>query len=211
MKAGAGAAGLAVMVRMAAFTARPALWAAALLLALAGAALRPGVPAAEPQAPLKAMPAPEFTHTAPQDWLQSPPLRLADLRGHAVLLDVWTFDCWNCYRSFPWLNALEARLGPQGLRVIGIHSPEFERERDPAAVTRKMAEFGLKHPVMLDNDFSYWRALGNRYWPAWYLLDKQGRIRAHHVGETPAGDARAQRIEEELRALLAERLDDPGH
>lgn len=193
------------MASLASFTARPTLWAVALLLAVVGAALRPGVPAADPQPPPLGMPAPEFTHVQPQDWLQSPPLRLADLRGQVLLLDVWTFDCWNCYRSFPWLNALQARLGPQGLRVIGIHSPEFERERDPAAVARKMAEFGLQHPVMLDSDFSYWRALGNRYWPAWYLVDRQGRIRGRHVGEMHEGDARAQRIEDELRVLLAER------
>ena len=151
-----------------------------------------------------ATPAPEFTRSDAASWINSPPLRLEDLRGQVVLLDVWTFECWNCYRSFPWLNDLESRLGPRGLRVVGIHSPEFERERDRAAVAAKVAEFRLEHPVMIDNDFAYWKALGNRYWPAFYLIDKQGRIRERFVGETHAGEPRALRIEEAARALLAE-------
>ncbi|MEW5788060.1 MAG: redoxin family protein [Pseudomonadota bacterium] len=149
-------------------------------------------------------PAPEFTQTAPAGWINSAPLTLASLRGRVVLLDVWTFACWNCYRSFPWLNDLEARLRDRGLQVVGIHSPEFDHERDPAAVRAKVREFGLDHPVMLDNDFRYWKALGNRYWPAYYLIDKQGRIRAHFVGETHRGDARAREIEARIVALLAE-------
>ncbi|QLQ33513.1 MAG: redoxin domain-containing protein [Candidatus Thiothrix singaporensis] len=71
----------------------------------------------------QARPAPEFTHTDPDEWLNSKPLTLADLRGKVVLLDIWTFDCWNCYRSFPWLNGLEAQYEKQGLQVIGVHSP----------------------------------------------------------------------------------------
>jgi thiol-disulfide isomerase/thioredoxin len=89
-------------------------------------------------------------------WVNSAPLRLRDLRGQVVLLDVWTFECWNCYRSFPWLNDLESRLRPEGLRVVGIHSPEYDRERDTAAVAAKTREFGLHHPVMIDNDLAYW-------------------------------------------------------
>lgn len=147
---------------------------------------------------------PEFTSTEPGHWFNSGPLRVADLRGRVLLVDVWTFGCWNCYRSFPWLKALEADLAGQPFQVIGIHSPEFAHERDPARVAAKIAEFGLDHPVMLDDDLAYWRALDNRYWPAFYLVDKAGRIRHRHVGETHAGDARAQRIERQIRVLLAE-------
>jgi len=117
-------------------------------------------------------PAPAFTHNNPADWINSPPLRIESLQGRVVLLDVWTFDCWNCYRSFPWLKRVEESCGPQGLQVIGIHSPEFDHERDHATVARKVKEFGLGHPVMIDNDFSYWNALGNRYWPTYYLIDR---------------------------------------
>lgn len=149
-------------------------------------------------------PLPEFTTGDARYWLNSEPLRVEQLRGQVVLVDVWTFDCWNCYRSFPWLKGLEAALSEQAFQVIGIHSPEFEHEHDPVQVAAKIEKFGLQHPVMMDNDFAYWRALGNRYWPAYYLVDKQGTIRHLHVGETHAGDSRAQQIEEQIRALLAE-------
>jgi glutathione peroxidase-family protein len=147
---------------------------------------------------------PEFTAQDPAHWINSPPLSRDDLLGDVVLVDVWTFSCWNCYRSFPWLRALERRFGERGLRIVGIHSPEFERERDPARVREKVGEFELRHPVMIDNDFAYWRALGNRYWPAFYLVDRKGRVRQVFVGETHAGDAQAGRIEALVEKLLAE-------
>lgn len=149
-------------------------------------------------------PAPEFTQTDPAAWLNGPPLRLAALRGQVLLIDIWTFDCWNCYRSFPWLNALEKRYHRRGLRVVGIHSPEFEHEHDRAQVSAKVTEFGLRHAIMMDNDFGYWKALNNRYWPAYYLIDKQGRIRARYVGETHADSRQAKAIEARIEQLLAE-------
>ena len=147
---------------------------------------------------------PAFTTAEPGHWFNSPPLRVEALRGQVLLLDVWTFDCWNCYRSFPWLNGLEARLAGQAFRVIGIHSPESAHERDPARLATRIEEFGLHHPVMMDDDLAYWRALGNRYWPTFYLVDKAGRIRHRHVGETHEGDVRAELIEAQVRELLAE-------
>lgn len=149
-------------------------------------------------------PLPEFTNDRPGEWFNGPPLTVADLRGKVVLVDVWTYGCWNCYRSFPWLKSLEKRLAGHDFTVVGIHSPEFDHERDPARVAAKIQEFELHHPVMMDNDFAYWRALRNRYWPAFYLVDKRGVIRHLHVGETHEGDARAQRIEEQILTLLAE-------
>ena len=136
--------------------------------------------------------APQFTHSGARDWINSPPLTLAD------------FDCWNCYRSIPWLKDLEARLGPKGLALMGVHSPEFAHEKAYDKVAAKVKEFGIRHPVMLDNDFSYWNALGNRYWPAFYVIDKQGRLRGAYVGETHAGDRRAREIETLIVGLLAE-------
>jgi glutathione peroxidase-family protein len=150
------------------------------------------------------MAAPEFTHSRSEEWINSAPLRLRDLRGKVVLLEVWTFGCWNCYRSFPWLKVMEQRLKPLGLQVIGVHSPEFEHERVRVNIETKVREFGLTHPVMIDNDFSYWRALGNRYWPAFYVIDKNGNLRARFAGETHEGDAQATRIEEILKQLLFE-------
>jgi thiol-disulfide isomerase/thioredoxin len=149
-------------------------------------------------------PLPEFTSSRADDWINGPALSVAGLRGRVLLVDVWTYGCWNCYRSFPWLNGLEERLAEEPFQVVGIHSPEFERERDRARVAAKVGEFGLRHPVMIDNDLSYWRALRNRYWPSFYLVDKQGTIRHRFEGETHAGDRRAVAIEQRIEALLAE-------
>ncbi len=148
--------------------------------------------------------APEFHQTAPEAWLNSPPLRLADLRGKVVMLDFWTFDCWNCYRSFPWMNAMEARLQDEDFIIIGVHTPEFEHEKVRANIEAKIQEFELKHPTVMDNDFTYWRAMNNRYWPSYYLIDKQGNIRHNYVGETHADSAQALAIESRITALLHE-------
>jgi thiol-disulfide isomerase/thioredoxin len=163
------------------------------------------VDAAAMLAPAGAPPLPEFTQQAPAAWLNSAPLKVADLAGSVVLIDFWTFDCVNCYRSIPWLKDLEQRLGAKGLRVIGIHTPELPQERVPANVAAKVRQFAISHPVMLDADFRYWYALSNEYWPAFYLVDKKGRMRALYVGEIHAGDAQALRIEADIAKLLAEK------
>lgn len=147
-------------------------------------------------------PAPEFTHQDADDWINSAPLSLDDLRGKIVLVDFWTFDCWNCYRSFPWLTSLEAHLPQDQFAVVGVHTPEFDHEKIRENIIRKTEEFSLHHPVMIDNDYSYWNAMRNRYWPAFYLLDKQGQVRAVFFGETHAGDEQAKRIEKSIRLLL---------
>ena len=182
--------------------------AAALITALTAAAvwLMQIAHPASAYGAVEAPAAPEFTHHAPAEWINSPPLSLADLRGKVVLVDFWTFDCWNCYRSFPWLNSVDKRFGKRGLEVVGVHTPEFDHERVRENVVRKVAEFDLDHPVMIDNDYSYWNAMGNRYWPAYYLIDKHGRVRARFVGETHAGDAQAQQIESAVEKLLEEPL-----
>ncbi len=150
------------------------------------------------------VPAPAFTQKSAEGWINSPPLTWRQLTGRVVLLDIWTFGCANCYRSFPWLKSLQARFGSEGLTLIGIHTPEFNREKNRTVLERKVREFDLTHPVMMDNDYAYWRALANSYWPTFYLVDKQGRIRAHFIGETHPGDARAQAIERRIQKLLVE-------
>lgn len=158
----------------------------------------------QPVAEATQAPAPALTHSNAAAWLNSKPLSWADFRGKVVLVDVWTYGCWNCYRSIPWLQEAEQRFGAQGLRVLGVHTPEFEHERERKNVERKLTEFKITHPVMLDNDHSYWNALGNRYWPAFYLVDRQGRIRARFIGETHAGDRNARAMEQAITELLAE-------
>ncbi len=152
----------------------------------------------------KPVPLPEFTQTNKNAWLNSKPLQVKNLRGKVVLLDVWTFECWNCYRSFPWLKQIEKNFSGK-LQVIGIHTPEFARERIRKNVVAKTGEFGLHHPVMMDNDFGYWKALNNRYWPAFYVVDKKGMIRGRFIGEIHAGDRNANSIEKLVRKLIAEK------
>ena len=148
--------------------------------------------------------APEFTSRDPRDWINSPPLGWSDLADRVVLIDVWAFECANCYRSFPWLRSIEARLTPRGLAIVGIHSPEFPAEQERASVKAKVKEFGLEHPVMIDNDLRYWRALNNGAWPAFYLIDRKRQIRARYYGETHEHDEQATRIERAIEALLRE-------
>jgi thiol-disulfide isomerase/thioredoxin len=152
----------------------------------------------------KLTPAPEFTHSKASEWINSKPLKLADLKGKVVLLDIWSYGCWNCYRSFPWTNDLEKRLEDEDFVVIGVHAPEFDSERDRNNVVAKAKQFKLHHPIMIDNDFSYWNALGNQYWPTFYLIDKQGKLRAKYLGETHKGDKQALKIEGGIQYLLNE-------
>ncbi len=149
-------------------------------------------------------PAPAFTHREADAWINSAPLDLAALRGRVVLLDVWTFDCNNCYRSIPWLTGVDKTYGPHGLQLIGVHTPEFEHERVRSNVEKKVKEFGIVHPVMLDNDYSYWNALDTQFWPTYYLIDRRGNVRARYVGEMHAGHARARVIEAKIEELLRE-------
>jgi len=147
---------------------------------------------------------PEFTQTNESAWINSKPLTVNDLRGKVVLIDIWTYECWNCYRSFPWLNDLEKKFAEQEFQVIGIHTPEFDHEKERDNVVEKIKKFMLHHPVMMDNDFAYWRSLNNQYWPAYYIVDKQGKIRGSFVGETHEGDPRAIQIDNLIAKLLKE-------
>jgi cytochrome c biogenesis protein CcdA/thiol-disulfide isomerase/thioredoxin len=132
-------------------------------------------------------------------WINSPPLSPAQLKGKVVLIDVWTYSCVNCLRTLPYVRAWAEKYRDQGLVVIGVHSPEFAFEKDPDNVRKAVRDLGITYPVTQDNDFAIWRALGNKYWPAHYFIDAQGRIRAHHFGE---GDyAGSERI---IQRLLAE-------
>ena len=147
---------------------------------------------------------PEFTQADEIAWLNSKPLMTSDLRGKVVLIDVWTYGCWNCYNSFPWLRSVEAKFADQDFTVIGIHTPEFDREKERENVVKKIEEFELHHPVMMDNDFAYWRARRNKYWPSYYIVDKKGKIRDAFIGETHVGDRRAKKIEKLIAKLLKE-------
>jgi thiol-disulfide isomerase/thioredoxin len=116
-------------------------------------------------------------------WLNSEPLTAEALRGRVVLVDFWTFSCVNWLRTLPYVSAWAERYADRGLVVVGVHAPEFGFEHDLDNVRRATAELGVGYPVVIDNDFAIWRAFGNRYWPAVYLVDRDGRVRFRHFGE----------------------------
>ena len=144
--------------------------------------------------------APEFTET--QRWFNTPgdrPLTLAGLRGRVVLVDFWTYTCINCIRTLPYLKAWDAAYRNDGLTIVGVHSPEFAFEHDAGNVANAIGQFGLRYPVVQDNDMGTWNAYGNQVWPADYLIDARGHVRYAAFGE---GDY--TRTETAIRALLAE-------
>jgi thiol-disulfide isomerase/thioredoxin len=116
-------------------------------------------------------------------WLNSEPLSADDLRGKVVLADFWTYTCVNWLRTLAWLRAWHEKYRDHGLIVVGVHTPEFWFEHDPDNVSWAAQEMGVAYPVALDPDYRVWSDFGNRYWPAVYLADAQGRIRYHHFGE----------------------------
>src|SRR5919107_1831084 len=109
-------------------------------------------------------------------WLNSPPLRAAALRGRVVLIQFWTLTCINWLRTLPYLRAWSRRYASEGLVVIGVHTPEFDVERDIENVQRAADDLQVGYPVAVDSDYAIWDAFGNRFWPALYLIDAEGRI-----------------------------------
>ena len=132
-------------------------------------------------------------------WLNSPPLTRAALKGKVVVLDFWTYSCINCLRSLPYVNAWYQHYQDSGLVIIGVHSPEFDFEKERQNVSQAIAKFGIQYPVAMDNDMAIWKAFNNRFWPAHYFVDAQGRIRGHHFGE-----GKYARSERTIRQLLTE-------
>jgi thiol-disulfide isomerase/thioredoxin len=116
-------------------------------------------------------------------WLNSPPLTLSELRGKVVLIDFWTFSCVNCVRTIPHLRALYDDYKDDGFVIVGVHSPEFDFEQVPANVAAAVKRLDVTWPVAIDSQMATWNAYDNEYWPAEYLLDKQGRVAYYSFGE----------------------------
>ena len=142
--------------------------------------------------------APEFQEI--DRWVNSKPLTLASLRGKVVLIDFWTYSCINCLRTLPYVKRWAATYRRTGLVVVGVHTPEFAFEHVPANVERAVRSLDVDYPVALDNGYGTWSAWGNQYWPAKYLVDRQGHVRYAHFGE-----GEYQRSEDVIRRLLAEK------
>jgi len=133
-------------------------------------------------------------HTTPTDsalfaldrateWLNSEPLTAAGLRGSVVAVQFCTYSCINWLRTLPYVRAWASAYRDRGLVVVGAHAPEFAFEREIEGVRRAMAQMGVEHPIVLDNDYAIWRSFDNQYWPALYLVDGDGRLRYQHFGE----------------------------
>ncbi len=143
--------------------------------------------------------APEFTDN--QRWFNTGDraLTLSGLRGRVVLIDFWTYTCINCIRTLPVLRAWHERYRDRGLSIVGVHTPEFDFEKDAGNVERAIRQNELRYAVAQDNEFGTWNAWGNQYWPAKYLIDSRGRVRYAHFGEGSYGETEAA-----IRSLLQE-------
>lgn len=132
-------------------------------------------------------------------WLNSSPLTKDQLLGKVVLVDFWTYSCINCIRTLPYVKAWAEKYKNDGLVVIGVHTPEFGFEKNIENVKKAIKDLGVEYPVAIDNDYKIWNSFHNRYWPAHYFIDRQGRIRNHHFGEGKYDES-----EKIIRDLLSE-------
>ena len=180
----------AMNLRSNALLAAAAIAAAVALVTLA-APPAIGTPAAHPVA------APDFQGIA--TWQNSPPLKMEALRGKVVLVDFWTYTCSNCLNQLPHVKEWHDKFKDQGLVVIGVHTPEYAFEKSTPNVQEAIRKLQITHAVAQDNDYATWRAYGNQFWPALYLIDKQGRIVYTHFGEGRYGETEGR-----IKALLAE-------
>jgi thiol-disulfide isomerase/thioredoxin len=142
-------------------------------------------------------PAPEFTN---ETWINSEPLRLTELKGKVVLVEFWTFGCYNCQNVEPYVKNWHDKFRDHGLVVIGVHSPEFGHERVLKNVRNYVHEHSIQYAVAIDNDYKTWNSYQNHYWPAMYLIDRKGIIRYMRIGE-----GGYDQTEKRIRDLLAER------
>ena len=148
-------------------------------------------------------PAPELRRTG--EWINSEPFTLESQRGNVVLVDFWTYTCVNCIRTLPYLKEWHAKYADHGLVILGVHTPEFDFEKEIDNVTGAVENFGIEYAVVQDNDFGTWQAFQNRYWPAKYLIDSEGVIRYTHFGEGDYAET-----EEEIRRWLIQAGSDLG-
>lgn len=142
------------------------------------------------------------------EWINSPPLTAESLRGKVVLVDFWTYSCINCLRTTPYLKAWAEKYRDAGLVVIGVHSPEFAFEKRIENVRRATKDLGITYPVAVDSDFKIWRDFDNQYWPAFYFVDAQGRIRHHQFGEGQYD--LAERVIQQLLEEAGKGVPEPG-
>ena len=133
-------------------------------------------------------------------YINTDPVTLEELRGNVVLVDFWTYSCINCIRTIPYLNAWHDKYADDGLVIVGVHTPEFEFEKDYNNVKAAVEEFKIQYAVVQDNEKGTWKEYENRYWPRKYLIDNEGYIRYDHIGEGSYAET-----EKVIQSLLSER------
>jgi len=137
----------------------------------------------KPDMLLAAERAPQAPALAEGNWINSEPLTIANLRGRVVLVEFWTFGCYNCRNTLPSVKDWDARYRDRGLATVGVHTPETDSEYKIENVRKEVPSLGIRYPVVTDNDYKTWNSYGVEAWPAIFVLDKQGRVRWLHVGE----------------------------
>jgi thiol-disulfide isomerase/thioredoxin len=170
---GMGAAGTAVL---------GSRWQQTLSTAALGNAVPKGIsPPSQPLVALGGKPLPEFEGISA--WLNSGPLAIANLKGSVVLIQFWTLGCINCQRTLPYITGWHRQYAAQGLKVVGIHTPEFAYERDLNNIKKAIQQHKITYSVPVDNAYKTWNAYSNQYWPHLFLADRQGIVRYDHIGE----------------------------
>ncbi|HEY1803531.1 MAG TPA: thioredoxin family protein [Terracidiphilus sp.] len=127
--------------------------------------------------------APLYGLSGATGWINSKPLTAKDLKGKVVLVDFWTYSCINCLRSLPYIEAWSQKYKDSGLVVIGVHTPEFDFEKQLPNVQKAVQKFGVTYPIALDSNHAIWDAFHNEFWPAHYFIDAKGKVRHEHFGE----------------------------
>lgn len=154
----------------------------------------------QPAAAIAAVPSsdktlPEFQGISA--WLNSSPLTINELKGDVVLIQFWTFSCINCQRTLPYITRWNREYAAKGLKVVGVHTPEFAFEREVDNIKKALQQHQITYSVPVDNEYKTWRAYGNNFWPHLYLADRQGILRYDHVGE-----GAYEETEQTIRQLL---------
>ena len=145
-------------------------------------------------------PAPEFEKIT--SWLNSPPLKMEQLKGKVVLIDFWTYSCINCIRTLPFIKEFWNRYKDKGLVIIGVHTPEFDFEKYLKNIQQALEKHGIEYPIAIDSDYGTWKAWKNAYWPRHFIVDAKGIVRYDHVGEGG---------EEEMEDMIVKLLNETSH
>lgn len=175
------------------------------LLFLAGLSFGP-LARGQDAVPLK-LTAPELEERSEEEWINSSPLKLAELRGRVVVLHFWAFGCINCVHNQPHYKSWHEKYSRRGLTLIGVHTPETERERDIEALRANVKERELPYPIVFDKDGQTWKTWGNRWWPSTYLIDKKGVVRFRWDGELNWKKTKGESM---MRRKIEQLLAEPG-